>query len=75
LLRPTPKATNPSRDAEEEVDKAVEVVDVVAVDLEEVLVEASEVVATVKAVAMVKDVVVVAAAELPSLRHRSLSSL
>jgi hypothetical protein len=61
-----PKATNPSRDAEEEVDKAVEVVDVaVAVDLEEVLAAASEAVATVKVV------VVAVAAELPSLRHRS----
>jgi hypothetical protein len=64
-----PKVTNLSRDAEEEVDKAVEVVDVAAVDLEEVLAEASEVVVTVKAV------VVVAAVELPSLRHRSLLSL
>jgi hypothetical protein len=60
---------------EEEVDKAVEVVDAVAVDLEEVLAAASEVVATVKAVATAKVVVVVAAAEHPSLRHRSLSSL
>jgi hypothetical protein len=64
-----PKVTNLSRDAEEEVDKAVEVVDVAAVDLEEVLAVASEVVVTVKAV------VVVAAVELPSLRHRSLLSL
>jgi hypothetical protein len=47
----------------------VEVVDVAAVDLEEVLAVASEVVVTVKAV------VVVAAVELPSLRHRSLLSL
>jgi hypothetical protein len=71
-----PKATNPSRDAEEEADKAVEVVDVaVAADLEEVPAAASEVVAMVKAVATVKVVVVVAAAELPSLRHRSPQSL
>jgi hypothetical protein len=69
-----PKVTNLSRDAVEEVDN-VEVVDVAAVDPEEMLAVASEVVATVKAAAMVKAVVVVAAAELPSLRHRSLSSL
>ena len=67
-----PRATNLSRDVEEEVDKAVEVVeamDAAVAALEADLVVTSEAVVTVKVVA-------VAAAVVPlSLRHRSSQSL
>lgn len=66
-----PRATNLSRDAEEEVDKAVEVVeamDVAVADLED-LAATSEAVVTVKVVAVAVVVVPL------SLRHRSSQSL
>lgn len=64
-----PRATNLSRDVEEEVDKAAEVADVAVADLEE------DNAATSEAVAMVKAVVAAAAAVPLSLRHRSSQSL
>ena len=64
-----PRATSLSRDAEEEVDKAVAAVDVAVVDPEVVTVVTSEAVVTVKVVA------VAVAAVLLSPRHRSSQSL